>query len=436
MNAAHCPALFVAGVASNQGKTTLTAGLARYHRDAGRRVRVFKVGPDFLDPTILEHASGAPVYQLDLWMVGETHCRHLLHGAAQEADLILVEGAMGLFDGTPSGADLAQRFGIPALVVIDATAMAQTFGAVVHGLRHYRPELPFAGVVANRVAGDCHRDLVAEGMPEDVPLLAVFDRDPDTSLPARHLGLVQASEVDDLELRLNRIAARIQGTSLTALPQPCLFEATAVESQPTSLSGVRIAVARDAAFGFIYPANLDLLESLGATVVEFSPLNDDGLPEEIDALWIPGGYPELHLERLQENRAMAAAITAHHRVGKPILAECGGMLYLLENLTDKQGNQGRMCGLLPGSATMRTRLTNLGMHSLELPQGTLRGHTFHHSTTDTLLTPTGLTRPQRLGTKPEAYFRQGGLHAGYVHHYFASNPAASAVLFTPKYNTT
>nr|VFK44412.1 MAG: hydrogenobyrinic acid a,c-diamide synthase (glutamine-hydrolysing) /cobyrinate a,c-diamide synthase [Candidatus Kentron sp. SD]VFK79835.1 MAG: hydrogenobyrinic acid a,c-diamide synthase (glutamine-hydrolysing) /cobyrinate a,c-diamide synthase [Candidatus Kentron sp. SD] len=431
MNTVRCPAWFIAGVASRQGKTTLTAGLARFHRNAGRRVRVFKTGPDFLDPMILERASGAPVHQLDLWMVGETHCRHLLHDAAREADLILVEGAMGLFDGNPSGADLAERFGIPIVAVIDASAMAGTFGAVAYGLRHYRPGLLFAGVVANRVTGDSHRDMLAESLPDGIPLMATLPRDQSVSLPERHLGLVQADEVDALNDRLEEAAFQIPGTALAKLPQPLVFPDEPVDKLPKLLAGVRIGVAHDMAFGFIYRANLDLLTALEAEVIEFSPLENDTLPK-VDALWIPGGYPELYLEALGGNIPMVTALRNHHAAGKPLLAECGGMLYLLESLTDKEGQRGRMVGALPGSALMQPHLANIGMHSLELPEGTLRGHTFHHSRMETPMTPVGMSHPQRPHGNPEPLYRQGRLHASYLHLYFSSNPVASATLFSPR----
>jgi cobyrinic acid a,c-diamide synthase len=190
----HCPALFVSAPASNQGKTTVTAALARCHTARGRVVRVFKTGPDFLDPMILERASGRPAYQLDLWMGGEDHCRTLLYEAAGEADLILIEGVMGLFDGTPSSADLAQRFGVPVLAVIDAESMAQSFGAIAHGLASYRAGLPFYGVLANRVAGARHADLTRQGMPPGLTYWGAVMRDSGFELPDRHLGLVQAEE--------------------------------------------------------------------------------------------------------------------------------------------------------------------------------------------------------------------------------------------------
>src|ERR1700722_12351594 len=281
-----CPALFVSAPASNQGKTTITAALARYHSAQGRRVRGFKTGPDFLDPMILERASGRPAYQRDLWMGGEEHCRTLLYDAACEADLILIEGVMGLFDGTPSSADLAQLLGVPVLAVIDAESMAQTFGAIAHGLASYRTGLPFYGVLANRVAGVRHGELLQQGMRPDLDYLGAVMRDAGIELPDRHLGLVQAEEVGDLEQRLVAAAGALQGTRVTELPPAVEFaapgnavndhgsgaknhtgSASGAENSAAALrsplTGVRIGIARDRAFSFLYPANLDLLRALG-----------------------------------------------------------------------------------------------------------------------------------------------------------------------------
>ncbi|MGD7368482.1 cobyrinate a,c-diamide synthase, partial [Ralstonia pseudosolanacearum] len=215
--ARQCPALFLSAPASHQGKTTLTAGLARHHRNQGRTVRVFKTGPDYLDPYILERASGQPVHSLDLWMTGEADCRQRLYAAAAEADLILIEGAMGLFDGTPSSADLAEAFGVPVLALIDASAMAQTFAAIAHGLASFRPALPFHGVLANRVASPRHAELLTAALPAGLRYLGTLARDDAMTLPERHLGLVMAQEIDDLEPRLERAAARIAATGLAEL---------------------------------------------------------------------------------------------------------------------------------------------------------------------------------------------------------------------------
>ncbi|HLD13887.1 MAG TPA: cobyrinate a,c-diamide synthase, partial [Burkholderiales bacterium] len=343
----RCPALLVSAPASGQGKTTVTAALARFHREQGRHVRVFKTGPDFLDPMILEQASGNPVYQLDLWMVGEAACRQLLYDAAGEADLILIEGVMGLFDGEPSSADLARAFGVPVLAVVDAGAMAQTFGALAHGLATYRPDVPFAGVLANRVASPNHGRMLAQSIPPGLRYFGGLARNLAMQLPDRHLGLVQAQEIADLEERLQAGAKAIAETNLTALPEPVGFEPVTLPAPPALLAGVRIGVARDTAFAFLYRQNLDLLRAMGAELRFFSPLADTTLPD-VDSLYLPGGYPELHLERLQTNYAMKQALQAHAAAGKPILAECGGMLYLLESLTDKDGNRATMAGLLPG----------------------------------------------------------------------------------------
>lgn len=426
-----CPALLVSAPASGQGKTTVTTALARFHCDRGRRVRVFKTGPDFLDPMILERACGNPVYQLDLWMGGEDHCRQLLYEAAGEADVILIEGVMGLFDGERSSADLALLFNIPVLAVIDGSAMAQTFGALAHGLASYREALPFAGVFANGVAGESHYQMLAESLPPRCAALGWLARDAQIALPERHLGLVQAVEIGDLDPRIARAAEALQCVDDTLPPAVTFAPTPAASSAPsTRLENRRIAVARDAAFAFVYRANLELLRALGAELAFFSPLNDGALPPA-DALYLPGGYPELHLERLASNTSMKTAILAFHAAGRPIVAECGGMLYLLESLTDVRGGCAEMLGLLPGHATMQDRLANLGLHSADLPEGTLRGHTFHYSRMECPFTPVAYSQSARHHGKGEPIYRQGRLTASYLHLYFPSNPAAAARLFLP-----
>ena len=424
----HCPALFIAAPASGQGKTTVTAALARLHTRAGRRVLVFKTGPDFLDPMIHEQASGNPVYQLDLWMGGEQHCRELLYKAAGEADLILIEGVMGLFDGEPSSADLATLFSIPVLAVINATAMAQTFAAVAHGLATYRNDLPFAGVLANRVASASHAELLRSSLPESMQWYgALFRQDDDTILPSRHLGLVQAEEIADLDARLNNMADMLAAAAPDLLPTPVAFHPAVIEMPVKKiLNGKRIAIARDSAFSFLYRANVDCLRALGAELVFFSPLVDKKLPE-CDAVYLPGGYPELHLDALAENSSMKNSLTDHHTANKPMIAECGGLLYLLDSLTDKNNVKAAMVGLLNGNAVMQKKLANLGLHSVDLPEGELRGHTYHHSITECELTPLTMTTGKR--GKAEPVYREGRLHASYLHLYFPSNPDAIARLF-------
>jgi cobyrinic acid a,c-diamide synthase len=430
LNPRSCPALLIAAPASGQGKTTVTAALARLHTRAGKRVRVFKCGPDFLDPMILARASGQAVYQLDLWMVGEDECRRLLWEAAGEADLILIEGVMGLFDGSPSAADLARRFQVPVLGVIDGSAMAQTFGALAYGLANFQHDLPFAGVLANRTGSARHGEILRDSLPPAIRWYGALPRSAALELPSRHLGLVQADELADLDARLDAAADALLASAGAVLPDPVRFAAPVEEALEPLLAGVRIGVARDTAFAFLYQANLDLLRRLGAELCFFSPLRERQLPEA-DSLYLPGGYPELHLQQLADNLAMREAIHVHQAAGKPILAECGGMLYLLERLTDKAGHSAELLGLLPGHAQMQPRMAALGLQQVALPEGLLRGHTYHHSQLDSAVEP--LARGSSPNQRPasEAVYRIGRLTASYIHFYLPSNPQAAAGLLLP-----
>ncbi|MCQ4296357.1 cobyrinate a,c-diamide synthase [Pseudomonas stutzeri] len=425
-----CPALLIAAPASGQGKTTITAALARLHTRQGKRVRVFKCGPDFLDPMILARASGCPVYQLDLRMVGEDDSRRLLWDAAGAADLILIEGVMGLYDGAPSAADLARRFGVPVMAVIDGSAMAQTFGAMAHGLSSFQPDLPFGGVLANRVGSTRHGEILRDSLPASIRWYGALPRSAEVELPRRHLGLIQAEELVDLDHRLDAAADALALSADTELPPPVVFAAPAPRPVAPLLQGVRIGVARDAAFAFLYQANLDLLQALGAELLFFSPLRFTRLPA-VDSLYLPGGYPELHLRALSRNRAMADAIRAHHEAGKPILAECGGMLYLLDGLTDLAGERAQMLGLLPGEARMQKRLSALALQEVSLPEGCLRGHTFHHSVLDSPLEPLARGECPNYKRTAEAVYRDRRLTASYIHFYLPSDPVAAAALLRP-----
>ncbi|NVM88252.1 cobyrinic acid a,c-diamide synthase [Variovorax sp. SG517] len=439
--AASCAAVLVAAPASGQGKTTVAAALARLHARQGRRVRAFKCGPDFLDPHWLALATGAPVHSLDLWMTGEADCGARLHEAAAGCDLLIVEGVMGLFDGTPSAADLAQRFGLPVLAVIDAQAMAGTFGALAYGLQNFRSGLPWAGVLANRVAGDRHAGMLKDALRDPSQWLGALPRDAGFALPERHLGLVAATELGDAMARLDAVADVLAATPLGRMPVARLpqvrFEAPpADEAQavPPVLAGRTIAIARDAAFSFIYPANLDVLTALGARLSFFSPLAGDALPA-CDAVWLPGGYPELHAQALAACEPMRESLAAHVAAGKPIWAECGGMMALFDELAIQDGGQvHRLWGLLPGRVTMQKRLAGLGPQQLSLGGHVLRGHTFHYSSCETPLVPAahtarpGATQPVG-GRAGEALYVHGPVRASYFHAWFASSPQATARLF-------
>ncbi|NHZ93302.1 cobyrinate a,c-diamide synthase [Massilia sp. CCM 8733] len=421
--------LLVAAVSSGQGKTTVTAALARALVRRGQRVRVFKCGPDFIDPMLLERASGAPVGSLDLWMVGREQCRSQLAAAARESDVILIEGVMGLYDGTPSSADLAREFGLPVLAVIDASAMAQTAGALVLGLRDYGP-VDMAGVIANRVATKGHAAMVAASM-RDIALIAVLPRQSKT-LPERHLGLVLPAEVQDVDGLLDLLADQLEfdDAAWAQLRHTRIDLSARIDAPAALLAGRTIAVARDAAFAFLYPANLDTLRALGATLAFFSPLADEAVPELADAVYLPGGYPELHGATLAAAARWRASIRAAHAAGMPIVAECGGMMALADSLADQAGTVWPMAGLLEGAVSMQARIAGLGSQGLETPHGLLRGHTFHYSRLETALAPGAHTVKHPSGAGGEAVYRAGSLTASYFHAYFPSCPAAVADLFS------
>ena len=430
--AAACPALLVAAPASGQGKTSVVAALARLHARQGRRVKVFKCGPDFLDPQIHQVASGQPCDNIDFRMCGEADARRRLARAARDNDLILVEGVMGLHDGEPSAAELARRLGLPVLLVADAEAMAGCFGAVAWGLKHYREGAPISAVLANRVGSDYHARLCRDTVPDDIAWYGHLPRDAAAALPERHLGLLPAAEIDGLLARLDAMADALAATPAGNLPPPVAFAEAAPPPVPPLLAGKTIAVGRDAAFCFIYPANLECLEALGARLAFFSPLAESSLPR-CDAVWLPGGYPELHLDAIGTNAAMAAALAVHVAEGKPLLAECGGMMACFETLVGIDGVARPAFGLLPGLTRMQTRLAALGLQSLDLPEGRLGAHTFHYSLCETTLAPAlWASRQQGGGPAPgEAVYRRGRLTASYLHLYFPSCPAAAAGLFLP-----
>ncbi|MGP4843133.1 cobyrinate a,c-diamide synthase [Marinobacter sp. 1Y8] len=434
---AQCSAVFFAAPASGQGKTTVTAGIARMLKNQGKVVRVFKTGPDYLDPQILEQASGHPVDQLDLWMAGDAYCRQRLYEAACEADIILIEGAMGIFDGEPSSADLAVRFGLPMVIVMDVKGMAQTAAAIIKGIAEFRNDVDVVGMIANGCASARHRELIEGALPESIELMATVARDPELALPERHLGLVQAAEIrDELEARFEAGAKVLLASGLMEkLEQlaPVAFyapEPSDTPSFPPLLAGVTVGVARDEAFSFIYQANVDALESLGGSVTYFSPIHDSALPD-CDALWFPGGYPELYGARLAGNQAIREAIQTFFSHDKPILAECGGLLYCLETLTDYDEARYEMLGLLPGHGSMRGRRGCQGMQTARFPEGDVRAHAHHRSVSEGTPEPVAFGQRQRHPAPGESIFREKRLSASYLHLFFPNNPAAVAKLFLP-----
>lgn len=448
MNKASCPALFLAAPASGQGKTTITAAIARYFSAQGKVVRVFKTGPDYLDPQILAQASNAHVEQLDMWMAGENYCQQKLYEAAIEADLILVEGAMGLFDGEPSSADLAARFNLPIAIVMDVKGMAQTAGAIAIGLANYRDDYECYGLIANNCSTDRHAQLIREALADKLPLLACLKKDERIALPERHLGLVQASEVfDELEEKFTlacewlkegvvraKASSPLFSNTVLTLPAPVDFYATELPSVKPLLKGKTIAIARDRAFSFIYQANTRLLEEMGARLVYFSPLTDTLLPDA-DALWLPGGYPELYAQQLAQNQTIQQQIQQFYQSDKPVLAECGGFLYCLNDLIDLDNKHHKMLGLLAGNGSMSGKRGCQGMQKAILPEGDIHGHAHHRSRAIMVMDAMGYGQRQRHPAPGEPIYRDKKLTASYLHLFFPSNPALIADLFTGQLQT-
>lgn len=414
----------IAAPASGQGKTTITAALARLHARQGARVCVMKVGPDFLDPALLEAASGNPVYQLDLWMMGEDECRALVARAMANHDLVLIEGVMGAFDGSPSSVDLAKFFDIPVLFVIDGSAMAETFAAIAQGLCQLDGKARSFGVIANRIRTPAHAEMLQSRMQNKESFLG-WVPPMVASLPERHLGLKSSFEIDLLDTLLDQYADALCNTRLTRLDQ---FPRSAVPTIPANtsvcdydgapLAGKRLAIAKDAAFRFIYQRNVECLQSLGAEVVYFSPLKDTK-PPTADAFYFPGGYPELYAKALSDNATMRTALQQHAEQGSVLFGECGGMMYLCECLIDSQGAKHPMVGIFPGTTRMQPTLVNLAYEKLDTSLGEIRGHSFHYSTLENSATPQWTTQVQRYG-QPEGIFIHRHCLASYVHWYFPS----------------
>lgn len=376
----------VAAPTSGSGKTLVTLGLLRAFRNAGRSVRSAKVGPDYIDPGFHAAATGSPCFNLDPWAMGEDGCRTLLAHQAGSADLVIVEGVMGLFDG-PQGApgstaDLASKLGLPVLLVIDCAHQAQSIAALVHGFATFRQDVQVAGLILNRVKSDRHLALLRAALEGAPPVLGVLRQSDSIHMPSRHLGLVQAQENQSLEALIESAAAGV--TRETILDN--LFQIGATISNHASSAalpplGQRMAVARDAAFGFAYAHLLHGWKQAGADIHFFSPLNDEAPDPAADALFLPGGYPELHAARLAANTTFLAGVRCFTGT---IYGECGGYMVLGEGLTDADGTRHAMAGLLPLETSFAKRKLHLGYRQIETLGGPLprhlRGHEFHYST--------------------------------------------------------
>ena len=404
----------IAAPRSGAGKTTVTLGIVAALRRRGVVVRTAKSGPDYIDPAFHAAASGAPGTNLDSWAMPPPLLDDLFARASEGADLLVVESAMGLFDGvagpagrTGSSADLAARFGLPVLLVLDVSGQAQTAAAVAHGLATFDPAVRVGGVILNRVGSEKHRRSVAAAMT--LPVLGAIPRDASLALPERHLGLVQAGEHPALAAALAGLADMAeryldldavlalgkqqpsprpspaggrgsdeQGPSLLPLP---FFtgEGRGEGCLPIPPPGQRIALATDAAFTFTYPHLLAAWRESGAELIPFSPLADEPPAGDADTCWLPGGYPELHAPALAAADKFRAGLREFAR-SRPVHGECGGYMVLGQSLTAADGTSHAMAGLLSHSTSFARRSLHLGYRRALLPDGAMRGHEFHYAT--------------------------------------------------------
>ena len=399
MVSGNIPRLVIAAPHSHAGKTTVTLALLAALARRGLQVTPCKVGPDYIDPQLHLRAAGRPSYNLDTYLVAAERVRETFWRVAHTADIAIIEGVMGLFDGsTPtsrigSTAEVAVLLQTPIVLVIDAAGMAASVGALVRGFRTYDPEVQIAGVILNRLGGEGHyRYLTPALTREGVEILGYLPKDAELGIPERHLGLLPASEEDRVTPLLERLIALTERH--VDLPRLLQLARSAPPLQPvaplphqTPSRRIRVAWAQDEAFHFSYQENRDLLAAAGADLVTFSPLHDRALPDNIDAIWIGGGFPELFAAQLAANTAMLTALRQCGEQGLPIYAECGGFMYLCAWLADQQGQRYPQVGLIPGGTRMTDRLQQFGYAEATFLQGTLlgpagttvRGHRFHYS---------------------------------------------------------
>lgn len=459
----------IAGASSGVGKTTITMGAIAALKRQGLHVQPFKAGPDYIDPTYHALAAGRPCRNIDTWMVPPERALALFQNAAREADIAIIEGVMGLFDGfsyeteAGSSAEIAKLIDAPVLLILDVGKVARSVGAIAIGYANFDPGLNLAGFILNRCGSESHFQgaKLAVEQAAGLPVLGWLPKDAGLHIPERHLGLVPTNERGELTDFINHTADLIEQhfdltriLTLAAQPNPAAIikpeaappspnhptrqnpgshspQPTAQIQNPKS----HIAVARDAAFSFYYEDNLDLLREANAAITFFSPQTDTDLPQGINGIYLGGGFPEMFAAQLAANTMLKEAIRRAHAANMPIYAECGGFMYLTEAIIDLEGLSHPMVGLIPGATRMERRLMSLGYRIVEsptgnflLPQGfTSRGHEFHWSTWDADHTsqwppssPAWHIRPRHGSDdfKPSGY-AQGQLIASYVHLHFA-----------------
>lgn len=446
-------AFMVAGTASGVGKTTVALTLMAMLRECGLRVQPFKCGPDFLDTGHHSAVCGRASRNLDTWMLSDEANRAIFANGSRNADAAIVEGMMGLYDGVAGGgedgsaAQIAKLLDLPVVLVMDAGKSARSIAAVVKGFESFDPEVRFAGIVLNNVRSDRHYRLLETAIRSvtATPLLGHLPTDAAIAIPERYLGLHTTEETTSADNRLAAFAQtgrqHLNIASLLDLSRPnASGESEAIPVSCHKQARLRIGVARDKAFSFYYEDNFDLLRESGAEIVGFSPLSDAELPQDLDCLYLGGGYPELHADRLSRNSTMSAEIRAFVESGKPVYAECGGMIYLGRALTTLDGCCYPMVGALPMKFEMTPRLVHFGYVDVEFAEKCLlgdrgtqvRGHSFHYShVLPGAQMPTAYRMKYSLSGHEELEgYRYRNVLASYVHLHFRGNPTIATSLVT------
>ena len=443
------PRIMIAGTNSGVGKTTVTLGIMSALVKKGIKVQGFKAGPDYIDPSHHTFVTGNASRNLDTWMMGEDVCRELFERSAASADISVIEGVMGLYDGSidssgdGSSAHLAKVLNTPVILVVNVKGAAQSAGAVVMGFREFDKEVNLAGVILNNIASESHYECVKTAIEEScsVAVLGYLNKDSDITIPERHLGLIPSEEKkvsSDLYDKLGQMVIKTIDTDrlqeIAGSPGDFPDYNKSIFINRDSLLDVTLAIARDSAFCFYYQDDIDLFESMGAEIKLFSPLADKSLPDGIDGIYIGGGFPELFAERLMKNESMRSSIVEAYKQGAVIYGECGGMMYLLEKLIDCDGRSFKMSSVHNGTSKMEKRRQGLGYVIVDVicdtvisrKGDTFRAHEFHWSGLQDIPESTFFayntmkSNGKRTGVDGIC---KGNILASYTHIHFSSNPA-------------
>lgn len=434
-------ALLIAGTQSGSGKTTITLGIMAALKQLGYSLAPFKCGPDFIDPSLHKLVTKKVSRNLDLWMAGEPFSKDTFYKHAMTAEISVVEGVMGMFDGgASSSAALAKELGIPLILVLDVRSAAESGAAVLKGFETLDPAIAPVGVILNMTGSTRHFELVRDAITKHcrAEILGHLPRTLDFTLPSRHLGLHMGEESPVTEEKIEALARTMiehidmqRLLEIATVDLPPAAERAPLPTDTSSSPTIRLAVARDKAFCFYYQDNFDILARAGADICFFSPLEDSRLPEDIDAVYLGGGYPELYGAELSRNTGLLGQIQRWAEDGRPLYAECGGFMYLTQGITDLDGTFHTLASVFPTTAAMQTKRSSLGYREITTtassffgpPETVLRGHEFHYSTVAPL--PESVERIYSVNNGSTEGYRRNNVLGGYMHLHFGSSMDAA-----------